>query len=87
MILFFFSVLLSDVKFTSSAFLNALDLSNFIDINNYRTTINKLLGERRIDKLDKIKNGKTQLIIGTHALIQEGVNFKKFHLVSAASNT
>ena len=34
MILFFFSVLLSDVKFTSSAFLNALDLSNFIDINN-----------------------------------------------------
>ena len=34
MILFFFSVLLSDVKFTSSAFLNALDLSHFIDINN-----------------------------------------------------
>ena len=34
MILFFFSVLLSDVKFTSSAFLNVLDLSNFIDINN-----------------------------------------------------
>ena len=34
MILFFFSVLLSDVKFTSSAFLSVLDLSNFIDINN-----------------------------------------------------
>ena len=34
MILFFFSVLLSDVKFTTSAFFNALDLSNFIDINN-----------------------------------------------------
>tara|TARA_Y100001970_G_scaffold286643_1_gene409338 strand:- start:1343 stop:3421 length:2079 start_codon:yes stop_codon:yes gene_type:complete len=37
-------------------------------------------GKRRIDKLDKIKNGKTQLIIGTHALIQEGVNFKKLGL-------
>ena len=34
MIFFFFSVLLSDVKFTSGAFLNILDLSNFIDKNN-----------------------------------------------------
>ena len=34
MILFFFSVLLSDVKLTSNAFLNILDLSNFIDFNN-----------------------------------------------------
>ncbi len=34
MILFFFSILLSDVKFTSSAFLNILDLSKFIDIDN-----------------------------------------------------
>ena len=34
MILFFFSVLLSDVKFTSGAFLNILDLSNFINMNN-----------------------------------------------------
>ena len=34
-------------------------------------------GKGRIEKLDKIKNGNTQIIIGTHALIQEGVNFKK----------
>ena len=34
MILFFFSVLLSDVKFTSNAFLNVLDLNNFINIDN-----------------------------------------------------
>jgi len=34
MILFFFSVLLSDVKFTSQAFLNTLDLRNFIYIEN-----------------------------------------------------
>ncbi len=34
MILFFFSVLLSDVKFTSEAFIVVLDLNNFIDIGN-----------------------------------------------------
>ena len=34
-------------------------------------------GKSRIEKLDRIKNGYTQIIIGTHALIQEGVNFKK----------
>jgi len=34
----------------------------------------------RIQKLDKIKNGNTQIIIGTHALIQDGVNFKKLGL-------
>jgi len=34
MILFFFSVLLNDVKFTSQAFLNTLDLRNFIYIEN-----------------------------------------------------
>ena len=37
-------------------------------------------GKKRIEKLDRIKNGKTQIIIGTHALIQEGVNFKKLGL-------
>ncbi len=37
-------------------------------------------GKKRIEKLDKIKNGKTQIIIGTHALIQEGVKFKKLGL-------
>ena len=34
-------------------------------------------GKSRIEKLEKIKDGSTQIIIGTHALIQEGVNFKK----------
>ena len=34
MMLFFLSVLLSDVRFTSSAFLEIFDLSNFIDIDN-----------------------------------------------------
>ena len=34
-------------------------------------------GKTRIEKLNKIKNGSTQIIIGTHALIQEGVNFNK----------
>ncbi len=34
MLLFFFSVLLSDVKFTSEAFVNILDLGNFLNKNN-----------------------------------------------------
>ena len=34
MIVFFFSILLSDVKFTSNAFINSFDLSNFVDKNN-----------------------------------------------------
>ena len=34
-------------------------------------------GKARIEKLDRIKNGSTQITIGTHALIQEGVYFNK----------
>ena len=34
MILFFFSVLLSDVKFTSHAFIDSLNYENFINLNN-----------------------------------------------------
>ena len=34
MLLFFLSVLLTDVKFSSNAFINIFDLNNFIDINN-----------------------------------------------------
>ena len=34
MILFFFSILLSDAKFTSNAFINSFDYSNFINKNN-----------------------------------------------------
>ena len=37
-------------------------------------------GKKRLDKLEKIKNGDTKIIIGTHALIQEGVSFKKLGL-------
>ena len=39
MILFFFSVFLSDVKFTSKAFITILDLSNFVDKNNFAPLI------------------------------------------------
>ena len=38
-ILFFFSVFLSDVKFTSKAFITILDLSNFVDKNNFAPLI------------------------------------------------
>ena len=34
MILFFFSVLLSDVKFTTQAFINSLDYGNFVEFDN-----------------------------------------------------
>ncbi len=37
-------------------------------------------GKKRLEKLEKIKNGNTKIIIGTHALIQEGVNFNKLGL-------
>ncbi len=37
-------------------------------------------GKKRLEKLNKIKNGNTQIIIGTHALIQDGVNFNKLGL-------
>ena len=39
MTLFFFSVFLSDVKFTSKAFITILDLSNFVDKNNFAPLI------------------------------------------------
>ena len=35
MVLFFFSVLLSDVKFTTSVFINSIDYQNFIDVKNF----------------------------------------------------
>ena len=38
-------------------------------------------GKLRLEKTDKIKNGTAQIIIGTHALIQEDVTFKKIGLV------
>ena len=38
-------------------------------------------GIKRIEKTEKIKNGIAQIIVGTHALIQEDVSFKKIGLV------
>ncbi len=34
MLLFFLTILLNDVKFTTNAFINSLDIENFIDLNN-----------------------------------------------------
>ena len=34
LVIFFFSVFLNDVKFTSQAFMNSLDFENFIDVDN-----------------------------------------------------
>ncbi len=58
---------------------NISKLIKHLDINIGILT-GKDKGKNRIEKLDKIKNGNTQIIIGTHALIQEGVNFKKLGL-------
>ena len=38
-------------------------------------------GKSRLEKLELIKNGKAQIIIGTHALIQEDVIYKSIGLV------
>ena len=38
-------------------------------------------GKLRLEKKEKIKNGFAQIIVGTHALIQDDVNFKKIGLV------
>ena len=42
MALFFFIVLLSDVKFTVNAFLGALSLENFVDKNNIKSDLQKV---------------------------------------------
>jgi len=47
----------------------------------------ELLQKKKVSKcskkelLEKIKNGKIQIIIGTHSLIQKGVEFKKLALI------
>ena len=38
-------------------------------------------GKKRLEKLELIKKGKAQIIIGTHALIQEDVVYKSIGLV------
>tara|TARA_Y100001970_G_scaffold184399_1_gene224286 strand:- start:18488 stop:20572 length:2085 start_codon:yes stop_codon:yes gene_type:complete len=48
------------------------------DLNvNIEILTGKDKGKKRLEKLERIKNGQVQIVIGTHALIQEGVNFKK----------
>lgn len=38
-------------------------------------------GKKRKEILDKLQNGETQILIGTHALIQDEVNFQRLGLV------
>ena len=74
----------------------ALMVPTSILANQHYETISKLLknfkielilltgkdkGSRRLEKTKKIKNGSAQIIVGTHALIQEDVHFKKIGLV------
>jgi len=53
--------------------------------NNENLTINFLTGKTEYrDKkiiMDNLKNGKTQLLIGTHALFQKKISFKKLGLI------
>ncbi len=78
MILFFFSVLLSDVKFTSNVFINSFDYSNFINKNNilplitvtgtifaYFSIIILSFGDfsRYVKNEDELKKGNLSLIL------------------------
>lgn len=38
-------------------------------------------GKRKAEEIEKIKNGEAKIIIGTHALLEENVEFKKLCLV------
>mgnify|MGYP005994534141 CR=1 FL=1 len=77
-VIFFFSTLLSDVQFTSKAFLNALNLQNFMDINNlgplitvtgtifaYFSIILISLGDfsRYVENEKELKKGNLSLIL------------------------
>ena len=78
MLLFFFSVLLSDVKFTTNAFVNSLDYRNFIDLKNlgplvtvagtifaYFSIIILNFGDfsRYVKNEDELKKGNLSLIL------------------------
>lgn len=66
-----------------------LATQHFINFRNLLETLNiepvlLVSGMKKktyIDALEKLKNGETKLIIGTHALIQEGINFNNLGLV------
>lgn len=48
---------------------------------NVALLTSSIKGKRRRELLDKVKNNEIQLLIGTHALIQDEVNFHKLGLV------
>ncbi|MBZ5749835.1 ATP-dependent DNA helicase RecG [Metabacillus rhizolycopersici] len=48
---------------------------------NVALLTSSIKGKRRRELLDKVKNNEVQLLIGTHALIQDEVNFHKLGLV------
>jgi ATP-dependent DNA helicase RecG len=48
---------------------------------NVALLTSSIKGKRRRELLEKVKNNEVQLLIGTHALIQEEVNFHKLGLV------
>jgi ATP-dependent DNA helicase RecG len=59
------------------------NLSKYLDELNISTAIltGSLKKKEKTDALKKIKNGEVKIIIGTHAVIQEGVEFKNLGLV------
>ena len=48
---------------------------------NVELLTSSIKGKRRRELLEKVKNNEVQLLIGTHALIQDEVNFHKLGLV------
>ena len=58
-------------------------LKSYCDLVNIRIVLLKggIRGDQRQIILDNISNGNTQLIVGTHALIQEDVKFKDLGLI------
>ena len=61
-------------------FLNIQNLFKNLNINIVILT-SKDKGKIRLEKLEKIKNGQANLVIGTHALIQDDVTFNSIGLV------
>ncbi len=57
-----------------------LNLLNSLPVK-VRLLIGSLKQSEKKEILSEIENGDAQIVIGTHALIQEGVNFKKLGLV------
>ncbi|MBU1092215.1 ATP-dependent DNA helicase RecG [Patescibacteria group bacterium] len=55
------------------------NLKPLLDKFNIRTTL--ITGSQKLSSLDEIAQGKYDLIVGTHALIQQRVNFKNLNLV------